>query len=214
MSTNRVRCFRCRGQKKYIGMGGIERDCEVCDATGTVKKISLKPAAPVAEVEHVEPVAAAEVIEVIEVIETIASIEPNSVVDVQSEVQIQAITETHAPTVKTGPIFAGYDDELMRAVLAEPTMTTENWRLKYASTSITTDVRQRHSIREMYAASQPIADRKVDLSASQDAAVNDDVDYKKFVANEKKMAAKAAVAKEKSPPSAKKENKKTGVGGV
>jgi len=115
------------------------------------------------------------------------------------------------PQLRPAQIFAGYDDELMRAVLAEPTMTTENWRLKYASTSITTDVRQRHSIREMYAASQPIADRKVDLSASQDAAVNDDVDYKKFVANEKKMAAKAAVAKEKSPPSAKKENKKLGL---
>jgi len=168
-----VNCFKCKGQKKYTGIGGIERDCEVCDANGRVKKITLKPAAAVAEVEHVAPVA--------------------SVASDKS-------------------IFAGYDDELMRAVLAEPNMTTENWRLKYTAVSIATSVRERHSIREMYAQSQIVVDRKVNLSASQDAAIEDDADYKKFVADEKKLVAKAKATKSKAP--IKKTVKKSGVGGV
>jgi len=176
MSDNMVNCFKCKAQKKYVGIGGIERDCEACDGNGRVKKITLKPAASVVAVEHVEPVA--------------------SVASVASD----------------KPIFAGYDDELMRAVLDEPNMTTENWRLKYTGVSIATSVRERHSIREMYAQSQLVVDRKVNLSASQDAAIEDDADYKKFVADEKKLVAKAKATKSKAP--IKKTVKKSGVGGV
>jgi len=31
-----IRCSKCKGQKTYAGIGGIFKDCEICDATGKV----------------------------------------------------------------------------------------------------------------------------------------------------------------------------------
>ena len=33
-----VKCDRCNGTKKFYGMGYIEKDCTLCNATGVVTK--------------------------------------------------------------------------------------------------------------------------------------------------------------------------------
>lgn len=67
----KVKCRRCGGSKKYLGMGSMVKDCDVCDKTGWIEKevLEIVPELDIYEtvdeqdvalatevVEHVEPV--------------------------------------------------------------------------------------------------------------------------------------------------------------
>ena len=32
-----ARCSACKGQKRYMGLGGIERDCTACNGAGLIR---------------------------------------------------------------------------------------------------------------------------------------------------------------------------------
>lgn len=191
MSVRKVRCSKCRGQKKYVGIGGITKDCIECDGTGTVEqempKLVREIASPEPEPEP-EPQP-----------EPVKQAPPKKRPSRAKSAKSAAVKAPDVkPEVKPGPIFPGYDDEFMRAILDEPKMDPLAWAAKYKHVDrlfgmtitghfgeLTTKV-QRAGIRESYAMKTPMAPRVVDLSASQDAATKGDSEYASYQAKEKK----------------------------
>jgi hypothetical protein len=208
-----IRCFKCRGQKEYAGIGGIVKKCEACDGKGTVEKIVLKAVGDIKNPEivdikvsdndkpevktkrkakkpEVETVSLAEVLQEAGVPEAVTQeMFPEDkwvhTSGLAVEMAASNAIDNQGKQTMSGPIFSGYDDEFMRAILAEPSMTTEEWRAKYGLIAGGMDIRQRHEIRVMYAASKPIAPRSVDLKAAQDMTVAGDPEYKNYVQQEK-----------------------------
>jgi len=204
MSVDMIRCHRCRGQKEYAGIGGIVKKCEVCDGKGTVEKIALK-AVKNSDIEDVKksdtkPSVKTKRKAVKAEVETVSLKDVLSEVGVPDEVTEEMFPEDAEITMVTaapGPIFAGYDDEFMRAILAEPSMTTEAWRDKYGLIAGGMDIRQRHEIRVMYAASKPIAPRSVDLGKAQDMTAMSSPEYKAYAQQEKMRTEKLEAANAK-----------------
>ncbi len=226
MSTDLVRCPKCKGQKQYAGMGGIFKDCEPCDGAGKVELIKLKPAPVVDSIDMlIEPVVKTEEIvhipEVVSVAEAFESMGvPAAVIAEVREIDpvdldIPALEIVITKDVEPFPIQEMVMDRMMEAVLAEPTMTTEEWRAKYPDIAEVSDIRQRHSMRIVYAQSKPIAPRAVDLSKSQDDIAEADPEYAAFQANEKRLIEREeAKNKNKQKPQAKEIKSVSGVGGV
>ena len=174
------------------GIGGLEKDCWGCDATGKVeqksgcKTVDLLPDATKIELVSLEDIfpGVTEIAKEIEA-EKIAAIEPISA------------PEPIIESIEPKAIFPGYSDELMTALLEEHSMAGPEWKQKYKNVKelfITRDgqiigeildVRSRASIREMYAQSKPAAPRKVDLAAMQDAVANVDAEYARYDKQEK-----------------------------
>ncbi len=226
MSNDLVRCPRCRGQKQYAGMGGIFKDCESCDATGKVELIRLKPTAIVESVDtFIEPVAIVEEIvhtpEAVSIEEAFESMGvPAAVITEMNDIEpieldIPALEIVITKEVEPFPVQEMVIDRMMEAVLAEPTMTTEEWRAKYPDIAEVSDIRQRHSMRIVYAQSKPIAPRAVDLSKSQDDIAKADPEYAAFQVNEKRLIEREeAKNKNKQKPHVKEVKTVSGVGGV
>ncbi len=197
--SNKVRCLKCRGQKEYAGMGGIMKDCEVCNGTGKVEPVKLEIVENKKEIEHVEPVKEELKVETVSAAEAFASM------GVPAEVVKEAMANPPL-IVSQGeilPLNAPVIDEFMQAVLDEPRMDPISWQAKYKHVSrlfgvditghfgeLVTKV-ERAAIRANYASTQVIAERTVDLSVSQDSVSNSDPEYAAFTAQEKKLKAEA-----------------------
>ncbi len=208
MAVSMVRCKDCRGLGWKRGMGAIEKDCITCDATGKVEQksgcetISLLPEAGKVELVSLEEIFPGVAAIAKEIEAEVVNIEP-----IEPKVEPEAIIESIEPIKKKEiendkpkPIFAGYSDALMVALLEEKSMAGPAWKQKHKNNNelfVTSngqiigeilDVRDRASIRELYAMSKPVAPRKVNLSAAQDMAASSDPQYMKY---EKEMQAKA-----------------------
>ncbi len=183
MATEMMRCSACKGRGKRV-VGGMESDCRSCDGDGKVavatELCSLADIFPGIEKSfEVEP------------IHSVNSSEPKEVAEPVKKKEKKA--EVELPE----PLFPGYSDELIRAILEEGQMSGSAWKEKHKNNnevfitlngtiiSEILDVRARASIREMYAMSRPAAPRKVDLSAAQDAAASSDAEYLKLVEQDK-----------------------------
>ena len=201
MSTEKIRCGRCRGQKEYAGMGGIMKECEVCDGTGKVAIVDMS----VNDIDKGEEIVSVEHSE--EELDMVESVTDSDIGDVKvSDVTVTLVTEAQASEQidnqpkQTLPLKQPELDELMQAVLAEPGMKPEDWARKYAHVDrlfgmtitghhgeLVTKV-QRAEMRATYASQQPKADRQVDLKVAQDMASKTDPDYAVYQAEEKKLA--------------------------
>lgn len=222
--TNKVRCQRCRGQKKYAGIGGVMKDCEVCDSTGFIEReLKIVPQPVVQESVQVpegasvveDESAASDTAVADEKDQDLSDVAELSATSDLGVAQGEKVVYVPVAPMQVGTILPGYDDEFMRAILAEPTMDAIKWAAAYKHVTQLFGINpmtkkwdellskvQRASIREMYAMSKPIKERRVDLGSQQDDAVKGDPEYKKYQANEKKREADAA----------KKKNKNTGSG--
>ena len=95
--------------------------------------------------------------------------------------------ELEAVDLKKKPIFEGYSDSLMEALLDEPKMPLIDWKKKHMRNNELfiigkkergndvigqelLDLHMRNSIRLLYAQSKPIAPRRVNTLAAQDNA--------------------------------------------
>lgn len=182
----------CRGTGKTAGMGGIPRECRICDGEGKVLKAveSIQPIQAVAEKttpktlepQAIEPIKAA----------------PKSKAKKPTPEPIEPITETMPGFEEPKkPIFAGYDDDFMEAILSELSMEPAAWTRKYQhikklfSVDISGQIGQvvskveRNSIRLLYAQTQKIAPRKIDNMAMQDNVAAKDTDYLVYAAKDK-----------------------------
>lgn len=174
MSANTVRCHTCRGLKELSGMGGIVKKCWTCDGKGRI-------AAPVEALATTSSLTAPIAVQLIEEPEKPLKRKPKSKA-------VEPVTEDMFPVEienKKKEI-----DPMMEAVLAEPHMSTEEWKVKYAHIAAITSVRDRHGMRVVYAQQKPTAPRKVDLGAMQDAGISQDKDYIAFENKEKARKAK------------------------
>jgi hypothetical protein len=175
--AQQVKCMRCRGLGQIAWLGGVMRDCPGCNGAGKVPGIETKKE-PEPIIPTIEPAAnAAEdtVVPVeLDVIPTVAIPTPLAEVPKQVDNKGREI------------IFPGYDNDLMEAVLAEPKMTTQEWKERYKRIAgvVEMGLRERAAIREMYAMSKPPAPRKVDLMASQDKVAVGDPEYQKQLRKE------------------------------
>jgi len=220
----KVRCNVCRGQKKVSGMGGITRDCRACSGTGEVDAPELITLTPVEIESKVETVPFSQVLKEMDV--------PNSVIvemanaatnEVAAAINnknkrsrsrrkpigaVENITESVVPA----PIFAGYSDALMTALLDEPKMPLQDWKKKYMRNNelfiIGKDGRgvdqivgellpleHRNTIRLLYAQSKPVAPRKVNLKDMQDNMAAFDPDYARYEREQKAKAELESVAR-------------------
>lgn len=198
MSAQKIRCSKCRGQKQYAGIGGVMKDCGVCNATGLVDYVELKVVKVEVVINDATPNSP-----VVEPIVEAAPKKKKAKKKVAAEgdkcpetadmatVSAEFVPPQPAPVAQKQesgvkePIFPGYPDELMEAVLAEPTMNSEDWRKAYPAIADSSDVRTRHGIRVMYAQSRVSAPRKVNLGAAQDSAIKGDPEVAAFEAKEK-----------------------------
>jgi len=198
MATSYVRCYKCRGLKQVAAIGGIVKDCWICDATG---KVEIEEAPILEVIQSKMTPEDAPVLVPLDVVladaqlrQVTADLEVKLDSGVSSEAQPTVIqNETVVDTPPNYAVQLGVSEELLGAVLDEPRMKPDEWRMKYKGVAgllgpngtdeIMTKV-ERASLRERYALMQPIAPRKVNLGASQDAAVNTDVEYLKFKAQE------------------------------
>lgn len=155
-------CPNCRGVKTVIGMGGMRRACKPCDGSGLVE-------AP--EVLASQPVLVQEI-----------NVPPKLDVIPTAEVVVSSV---EAPK-----------DLILEAILAEPSMKPDEWRAKYRAVpglfvaspngmlGEAISKVERANRRNLYASSQVIAPRKVDLGAQQDVAAGADLNYKAYKARE------------------------------
>ena len=177
-----VRCMTCKGLGHVNGMGGLQRECKVCDGVGKIEKVetvdtSIKPVDKIEEIVQISH----------EIMESMASVDIDEALGKQTlpkKKEVEAVETL---------------DELTRAALDEPKMTTEQWRAKYPMIAEITDTRQRHDARVLYASRKPAAPRKVNLGASQDDVALKDSDYLAYEAKEnarlEREEAKKAVKK-------------------
>lgn len=204
MAVSLVRCRACKGLGTTRGIGGIPRDCLVCDATGKVESKS-----GCETVEHLPDLPKVELVSLEQIFPGVTAI-AEKMANEPVAIQPQEVKEKEIKNNEPKPIFAGYSDSLMKAILEENLMSGPEWKQKHKNNNelfITQndqiigeilDVRDRASIRELYALSKPRAPRKVNLAASQDLAAKADPQYLKY---EKEMKAKAeqeSKAKKKS----------------
>ena len=187
MSANMIRCTKCLGQKGYYGIGGLYRDCDVCDKTGKIeapKRLEAIPEEPVTQTVSVSEAFASMGIPAAIIAEAAATEAVDKAL-AQSQANFKKKEETKV-------------DELMQAVLDEPRMTPEMWKAKYQHVerlfgrSIITGCMeemiskvQRAQMRANHAMQTPMAPRTVDLGKAQDMAVQSDPEYKAYVAQEK-----------------------------
>ncbi len=166
-----VRCLTCKGLGHVNGMGGILRDCKVCDGVGKIKKVEPVDISvePVDETPEIVQMAQASTDEIVEAI-------ASSRIDEESKKQTLP--------KKKEPEVVETLDELTQAALDEPKMTTEQWRTKYPKIAEITDTRQRHEARVLYASRKAPAPRKVNLGAMQDDVALKDSDYLAYEAKE------------------------------
>jgi hypothetical protein len=196
MSNSSTRCAKCKGQKKYAGLGGIFKDCEVCNATGKVdiETKAKKPKEAVKKEEirapKIESISAEEMFKELGV--------PDDVIDASLGKSKAAYKE---------PIFPGYSDELITAILDEPRMEALAWENKYKHVKelfginvltqkpdqLMTKV-QRAGVRAAYGAhvAQMNAPRAVDLSFAQNEAAKTDALHIAFEQREKSRIEKEA----------------------
>lgn len=184
----KIRCIKCRGQKSYAGIGGIYKKCEKCSGTGTIEsEVVILPTVQIEET--IEPI-------VKQKKSKQRKLEPITE-DLPFE-EKEEVAQVLDVTVEKKPIFPGYDDELMLAILDEPRMQALDWAKKYAHVKglfcispitglqdeLITKV-QRASIRSMYGQRQTIAPRKVDLQRAQNEASKTDAEYAAFAMQER-----------------------------
>ncbi len=227
--TTKVRCAKCRGQKEYAGIGAIMKPCEPCGATGLVEQIKLKPVEKIdisserveKEEENVHiPEGTTEVCSLEDIFPGVSKAMEEATTKM-AEVITKDLSESSEdfpkPTVTVKkkepeikqPIFNGYSDAMMEALIAESLMDSEEWKRKYPHVA-GMGVRERQSIMAMYAQSKPTAPRQVDLGKAQDGAVKGDPEYAAFQAKEKQLLAKQAEDNKKKGET----KKKSSVGGV
>ena len=158
-------------------MGGIVKDCKACDGKGRIP-VKVETSTVSNPVIDMATKATSEVVSAVK-----------SKRKSRAKVKEPVTADMFQDTCTLQEIFMPIGvvqalDPMMEAVLAEPNMTTEEFRRKYPGIAETTSVRDRHGMRVMYASEQKIAPRTVDVSASQDACVSGDAEYKAFEAKE------------------------------
>lgn len=172
MSTNTVRCDKCKGQKEFAGIGGIMKPCHNCDGKG---RISV-PVATSAESNAVVMDIASKATN--EVVRAIKRKRPSRA---KSKVLAPETKDMFQDTCTIAEIFAPPIDPVMVAVLDEPRMDPFKWQMKYKDVpglfgrdmatggiaELITKV-QRAAMRADYANAQPKIARKVDMLKSQD----------------------------------------------
>ncbi len=187
----KVSCPSCKGRGIFAGMGGIEKSCAACDGSGRVLKGAQEPK-PAVEKKKASKSKAKE-IETVTVTEAFESM----------GVPIEVVQE--AAAIKE-PIFSGYSDEFMEAILDEVAMEAMAWKKKYSHVTelfqfspITRQLEEtiskvaRNGIREAYALSKPRPPRQIDLQKYQDQVAESDAQYLSYKAHEKaKLEAKRA----------------------
>jgi len=192
MSGDLIKCYRCKGLKKYSGIGGIMKECDVCDSRGKIS--APKPVAsiiPVIEPE-VKPKRkrASAVKAVLEPVTDEMFDNLHSLEEVAPGIEEAKKKET--PSIKNETPKSVYTD-LEIALLAEMGMDGIEWRKKYSYVKELFVVNgdkidelmskvDRTYARESIARRQVIAPRKVSMSAAQDKSVADDASVIAFEA--------------------------------
>ena len=230
---SKIRCGTCRGQKRLVGIGGIEKDCVTCDGTGQVNApklvVSVAPVAPVTVIEA-EVIATPVTVTPVTKGKRKSRAKPKAMdiagVSVTQASKSDAIFVELAP-LEPEPIFPPYEDEFMRAILEELTMDPFAWADKYKHVTslfgiskitnqpceLITKV-QRANIRTDYAYSKPISPRTDAMKASQEAVAEKDGAYQNYVAQEKARADRALKAAMPKMNGVLEKGRATGIGGV
>ena len=182
-----ARCLTCKGLGKVSGMGGLQRDCKVCDGVGKVE--DKKPG------DVLDDVYKSLDAKYVDAVDT-----PVKPVEETPEI-VHEVKKKEVEAVETL-------DEITKACIEEPRMDPISWKNKYQHVeglfckSIITGQMdeviskvERAAIRTSYAMQTPAAPRKVNLNKAQDNAGKADPDYIAYQNKEKARLKKEAEAK-------------------
>ena len=196
MSGDLIRCYRCKGLKKYQGIGGIMKDCDACNATGKIyllgKDKFVASVIPAIEPEMetkkkrksptkskpLEPISE----ELFDNVHSLEEVSPG----------ITEVKKNETPLIRNEtpkPVYTDFEI----ALLDEMRMDPIEWRKKYSYVKELFVVKgdkidevvskvNRMLAREVIARRQVAAPRKVSLSAMQDSSVIDDASVIAFAA--------------------------------
>lgn len=201
-------------------MGGLIKDCWTCDGSGKVERVERNIEALVTGVSINDEGSIVEgsIVGICEPLKSVDNIPANKIEEIPvSQVEIiEAIKkkEVEVAGIKK-PIFEGYSDALMVALLEENKMPLPKWKEKHKLNNELfisaldagsgqmvivqelMDIGSRNVVRQMYAQSLPVAPRKVNNMAAQEdmAALSNDPDYVAYERKQKQLAEKEAKRK-------------------
>jgi len=173
-------CKRCRGTKSVRGMGGLDKACPECKATGFV---TLESSASTLNSDKAADIVPPTIVNVTPVDSTtlLSGVDRSPSMGVAPDVKEVIEAPKKPPEQELGEM-SGYTPLMIEALMAEPRMKPDEWRRKYGAVVLDPlsqpkpgkqylpDLQSRAKFRENVARMQKPKPRKHNTMATHDLA--------------------------------------------